>query len=59
MQRRNSPLNTFMFLSIIVVWYATSLPVNADTRIQFVDATQEAGIHYKHNKLRHQLPLPE
>ena len=48
MQRRNSPLNTFILLSIIGVWYATSLPANADTRIQFVDATQEAGIHYKH-----------
>ena len=49
MQRRNSAINTFIFLSIVVVlWYATPLSARADTGIQFVDVTQEAGIRWKH-----------
>lgn len=49
MQRRNSAINTFILLSIVVVlWYAASLSARADTGIQFVDVTQEAGIRWKH-----------
>lgn len=49
MQRRNSAINTFILLSIVVVlWYATPLSARADTGIQFVDVTQEAGIRWKH-----------
>ncbi|RKU24133.1 hypothetical protein C6503_01505 [Candidatus Poribacteria bacterium] len=49
MKKRNNFVNIFMLLSIIVVWCAaTALPANADTGIQFVDVTQEAGIHWKH-----------
>ena len=45
MKRRNS----FIFLSIIVVLLVVAvLSVRADTGIQFVDVTQEAGIHWKH-----------
>ena len=49
MERRNSSINTFILLSFIVIlWYATPLTAKADTGIQFVDVTQEAGIHWKH-----------
>lgn len=49
MQRRNSTINTFILLSIVVVLgYATPRLARADTGIQFVDVTQEAGIHWKH-----------
>jgi hypothetical protein len=49
MQRRNSAINTSILLSIVVVlWYATPLSARADTGIQFVDVTQEAGIRWKH-----------
>ena len=49
MQRRNSAINTFILLSIVVVlWYAAPLLARADTGIQFVDVTQEAGIRWKH-----------
>ena len=49
MQRRDSAINTFILLSIVVVlWYATPLSARADTGIQFVDVTQEAGIRWKH-----------
>ena len=49
MQRRNSAINTFILLSIVVVLcYATPLSARADTGIQFVDVTQEAGIRWKH-----------
>ena len=49
MQRRNSAINTFILLSIVVVlWYATPLSARADTGIQFVDVTQEAGIRWQH-----------
>ncbi|MDE0016000.1 MAG: CRTAC1 family protein [Candidatus Poribacteria bacterium] len=45
MKRRNS----FILLSIIVVLSVVAvLSVRADTGIQFVDVTQEAGIHWKH-----------
>ena len=49
MQRRNSTINTFILLSIVVVLgYATPRLARADRGIQFVDVTQEAGIHWKH-----------
>ena len=49
MQRRNSAINTFILLLIVVVLcYAASLSARADTGIQFVDVTQEAGIRWKH-----------
>jgi hypothetical protein len=49
MQRRNSTINTFILLSIVVVLgYATPRLARADTGIQFVDVTQEAGIRWKH-----------
>ena len=43
MQRQNSPINILIFLLTVV-----ALSANADTGIQFVDVTQEAGIHWKH-----------
>ena len=49
MKRRNSSLKTFILLSIIVVSPVVAvLSVRADTGIQFVDVTQEAGIHWQH-----------
>ena len=49
MKRRNSAINIFTLLSIIaILWYATPLHARADTGIQFVDVTQEAGIYWKH-----------
>ena len=43
MQRQNNIINIFIFLLTVV-----ALSANADTGIQFVDVTQEAGIHWKH-----------
>ena len=49
MKRRNSAINTFILLSIVVVlWYATPPLAEADADIQFIDVTQEAGIHWRH-----------
>ena len=49
MKRRNSIIGRLiLFLIAIVVQGISIRPVNADTNIQFVDVTQEAGIHYKH-----------
>ena len=49
MQRRNSAISTSILLSIVVVlWYAAPRSARADTGIQFVDVTQEAGIRWKH-----------
>ena len=49
MKRRNSALKTFILLSIVVVLpVVVVLSVRADTGIQFVDVTQEAGIHWQH-----------
>ncbi|MXV75362.1 CRTAC1 family protein [Candidatus Poribacteria bacterium] len=48
MKRRNSPINIFIHLLIVILCGATVSPANADTGIQFVDVTQEAGIHWKH-----------
>ena len=49
MERRNSSINSFILLSIIVVLSVVAvLSVRADTGIQFIDVTQEAGIHWKH-----------
>ena len=49
MKRRNSSINIFILLSIIVVLSVVAvLSVRADTGIQFIDVTQEAGIHWKH-----------
>lgn len=48
MKRRNSPLNIFIRFLIVILWGASVPSAQADTGIQFVDVTQEAGIHYKH-----------
>ena len=43
MKRRNSRISIFIFLLTVV-----ALSANAETGIQFVDVTQEAGIYWKH-----------
>ena len=48
MKRRNNPINIFIGFLIVILWGANLPPVNADIGIQFVDVTQEAGIHWKH-----------
>lgn len=48
MNRRNSPLNIFIRFLIVILWGASVLSAKADTSIQFVDVTQEAGIHWQH-----------
>ncbi len=49
MKRRNSSINIFMLYSIVVIlWCTTALPAKTDMGIQFVDVTQDAGIHWKH-----------
>ena len=49
MKRQNSIIGILiLFLITIVVQGISIRLVNADTNIQFVDVTQEAGIHYKH-----------
>ena len=49
MKRRNSSINIFIFFLIVATLRCpTTLPARADTGIQFVDVTQEAGIHWKH-----------
>ena len=49
MKRRSSVISILiLFLIAIVVQGPLIPPVSADTNIQFVDVTQEAGIHWKH-----------
>ena len=48
MKRRNNPINIFIRFLIVIVWGAGVPPASADTGIQFVDVTQEAGIHWQH-----------
>ena len=49
MKRRSSIIGILiLFLIATVVQGPLIPPVSADTNIQFVDATQEAGIHWKH-----------
>ena len=49
MKRRSSVIGILiLFLIAIVVQGPLISPVSADTSIQFVDVTQEAGIHSKH-----------
>ena len=49
MKRRSSVIGILiLFLIATVVQGPLIPPVSADTNIQFVDATQEAGIHWKH-----------
>ena len=49
MKRRNSIIGILILSLIAIVVQGISIRlVNADTNIQFVDVTQEAGIHYKH-----------
>ena len=49
MKRRSSVIGILiLFLIAIVVQGPLISPVSADTSIQFVDVTQEAGIHWKH-----------
>ena len=49
MKRRSSVIGILiLFLIAIVVQGPLIPPVSADTNIQFVDVTQEAGIHWKH-----------
>ena len=49
MKRRNNAINIclFVLIAIFVLSDATS-PAASDTGIQFIDVTQEAGIHWKH-----------
>ncbi|MCY3739613.1 MAG: CRTAC1 family protein [Candidatus Poribacteria bacterium] len=48
MKRRNTPIDIFIRFLIVILWGASVPPANADTGIQFVDVTQEAGIHWQH-----------
>ena len=49
MKRRNSSIHIFIFFLIVATLRcSTALPARADTGIQFVDVTQDAGIHWKH-----------
>lgn len=49
MKRRNNSINIWMLVLVAVfVPNATTSPAASDTGIQFVDVTQEAGIHWKH-----------
>ena len=49
MKRRSSVIGILiLFLIATVVQGPLIPPVSADTNIQFVDVTQEAGIHWKH-----------
>lgn len=49
MQRQNNSINISILLLIVIVVQGTlNASVSADTDIQFVDVTQEAGIHWKH-----------
>ena len=49
MQRENNRISlSMLFLIVIVVQGTLRSAVRANTDIQFVDVTQEAGIHWKH-----------
>lgn len=49
MKKQNSTIGILiLFLSALVSQGISIRLVNADTHIQFVDVTQEAGIHWKH-----------
>ncbi len=49
MKRRNSIIGILILLLITILVQRISIRlVNADTHIQFVDVTQEAGIHWRH-----------
>ena len=49
MKKRSSIIGiSILLLIVIVAGDALTLHANADTDIQFVDVTQEAGIHWKH-----------
>ena len=49
MKKRSSMIGTLILLLIVSGIHSILIPfVSADTNIQFVDVTQEAGIHYKH-----------
>ena len=49
MKRRNSSINIFiLFLIAAILRCTTTLPARADTGIQFVEVTQDAGIHWRH-----------
>ena len=49
MKRRNSSVNIFiLFLIAVISQWTTALSAQTDTSIQFVDVTQDAGIHWKH-----------
>lgn len=49
MNKRKRSINILILLLItVVVKGVIAPPVMADTRIQFVDVTQEAGIHWRH-----------
>ena len=49
MTRRSNTINIFiLFFTAVVLRDATVPPVRADTGIQFIDVTQEAGIHWRH-----------
>ncbi len=49
MKRQNSSIGILiLFLTALVAQGPSIRLVNANTNIQFVDVTQEAGIHYKH-----------
>ena len=49
MKRRNSIIGTLIFILITIVAQSSLISsISANANIQFVDVTQEAGIHYKH-----------
>ena len=48
MKRRNSSIDIFIRFLIVILGGASVPPANADTGVQFVDVTQEAGISWKH-----------
>ena len=49
MKRRSKSIGILILIGIAIVAQGVPIrPVNADTHIQFVDVTQEAGIRWKH-----------
>ena len=49
MKQRNNSIDIFtLFLIAVILQCAIALPAQTDIGIQFVDVTQDAGIHWKH-----------
>ena len=49
MKQRNNSIDIFtLFLIAVILQCVTALPAQTDIGIQFVDVTEDAGIHWKH-----------